>query len=604
MKKIILIIYCLSIINFTFSQNGNTDAEFIKIVKEYTLNEDGSMDFHYSKSLKLLSHFSFHRLYGETFVIYNTDYQKLNINSAYTIMADGKKIVTPKNAFNEVLPKFSNNAPAFNNIREMVITHTGLEVGTVINLDYTINSKAGYYPYLMGNEILSEASSVKELTIVVTIPDSKELNFSLLNIEGAPVKSLIKGTKVYTWTFNSIPANSKDYYQETDHKTEPRLMFSTNDMAYAYNQFVNHNAFNLVSNNSMDESVTEITNNESDQLKIALDLQKIVSNNLNNINIPLVYTGYECRTPVETWNSNQGTQLEKALLLITLLHKANIEAEPYIIIPNMYFDKKIGNIAAFNQAIVRVKLKKHGDIYLTPNHTNSQNQIFELGDRTAILLDKNVNKLKTVSNKPALSSITFMGQFDLQNTDLLLGNINLVFTNQANQYLKYYQDSSSIKSTLKGLSTKGIKSANLEKLSQGISKFEMIIEMDNPIKKYGNYMTFNLPYASNGVSSWHMTVLTTQRSVPLEIPETIHEKYEYAIVLPQESTLVSPPIFSIVSNDVGSVTIKFEQVENKVVIAREIKLNKKIISTTEYPEFKKLMDIWNNRNYQKVIFKK
>ena len=170
MKKIILAIFCLFIVGTSFAQNEEADAEYLKILKEYTLNEDGSTDFHYSKELKLLTHYAFHRLYGETFIVYNTDFQTVKINSAFTIMADGKKIITPDNAFNEVLPRFSTNAPDFNNIRELVVTHTGLELNAIINLDYTISSKKGFYPALMGDEVLSETSPVNELVIRVNIP--------------------------------------------------------------------------------------------------------------------------------------------------------------------------------------------------------------------------------------------------------------------------------------------------------------------------------------------------------------------------------------------------------------------------------------------------
>ncbi len=258
MKQIILIISCLLFVNIASSQNEKADGEFLSIVKEYTLNDDGSIDFHYSKSVKLLSHFSFHRLYGETFIVYNTDFQSLKINSASTTMADGKKVVTPANAFNEVLPRYCADAPSFNNIREMVVTHTGLEVGAVINLDYTIHTVAGYYSSLMGNDVLSETSPVNELTIKVVIPDSKELNYELLNINGTPQTELKNGNKTYTWKFNSIPANSKDSYQENFHQDEPRIIFSTTNMESSLQSFVDQGAFNFISNASIDEVVSNI----------------------------------------------------------------------------------------------------------------------------------------------------------------------------------------------------------------------------------------------------------------------------------------------------------------------------------------------------------
>ena len=591
--------------NLTFSQNENADAEFLKVIKEYTLNEDGSVEYHYIKSLKLLSHYSFHRLYGETFIIYNTDYQKLKINSAFTIMADGKKVITPSNAFNEVLPRFSTNAPYFNNIREMVVTHTGLEVGTVINLDYTITSQAGYYPYLMGDEILSEESPVKEQIIKVVIPESLTLHSALTNIAGEPITETKNGKKIYIWTFNSIPAISKDNYQESDHGSSPRLIFSTStNLESTYIDFVKQQAFDFTTNESMDKAVAKITNNESDKLKIALELQKIVSNNLNNIVIPLQYTGFKCRTAVETWNSNQGTPLEKAILLTSMLHKADIQAEPVAIIPNKNFSKEIGNLSMFNEFLVRITLKNHGEIYIAPNYVNKQNLIFDFSGKTALLLDKSNDKLKIVLGKDMPSSIAMEGEFDLLDTEKLLGDVHIELKNNAVPYLSLYMDSSYIKTIVSGrISQSNIISSSIEKLTQQNTICKLSVEKDNPTNKQDGYLTFELPHTSNGVDSWHITVLPAKRSAPLEIPAVIHEKYRFALVLPKDSKLVSKLQNIEIINNVGNLLISVEKDENEIIITREIKLHKKVIGINEYADFKEIMDIWNNSNFRKVIFK-
>ena len=124
-----------------YSQDENYDAVYLQLKKEYTLNADGSIDYHYVKKQKLQTYRSFHNLYGETFIVYNPDFQSLKVNDVYTIMADGKKNPSPANAFNEVLPGFAANAPAYNKLREMVITHSGTERNAVLNLDYVLHSK-------------------------------------------------------------------------------------------------------------------------------------------------------------------------------------------------------------------------------------------------------------------------------------------------------------------------------------------------------------------------------------------------------------------------------------------------------------------------------
>jgi hypothetical protein len=604
MKNILLVIFCLSIIANSFSQNA--DAEYLQIRKEYTLNENGSIDFHYSKELKLLTHFSFHRLYGETFIVYNTDFQNIKVNSSYTIMADGKKVITPDNAFNEVLPRFSTNAPAFNNIRELVVTHTGLEKNAIINLDYTLHSDKGYYPYLMGNEVLSETSPVNELIIIVNIPDSQILNYELLNFKGEPIIDNKNGEKIYTWKFNSIAANSKDYYQESNHEYSPRLIFSTaKNLQSAYDQFINQDAFVFNTNTSMDNAVDKITSDNTNQLTIALELQKFVSSALSTLNIPLKYTGFHARTAIETWNSNMGTHIEKTLLLATLLRKANITADPVAIIPTEYYNKEIGNMASFNSFLVRIKLKEYGELYISAIHVDKQNLKYGIDGNTIVLLDKNIETLKTSTTKPATNKILVSGDFIFHNSDSMSGEINLELTNKLIPYFKLYDDSSYIKSIITGgVSGTDFISSNIKKLSQESIKALLSFEKGEPTSKTSNYMSFEIPYITNGIRSWHITQLPSERLVPLEIPNNIYERYEYAIVFPKELKLVSNLKNIEIKNDAGYLLIKFEKMKDEIIITREIKFDKKVFGVDEYDDFREIMNTWNNKNYLKVILKK
>ena len=110
-------------------EDPEADGVYKNVVKSYTLNNDGSMVYHYHHTLKYLTHFAFNRLYGESFIVYNPEYQELIVNESETMMKNGKKIQSPENAFNIVLPRFSAGAPDFNHMHEMVVTHTGLEFG-------------------------------------------------------------------------------------------------------------------------------------------------------------------------------------------------------------------------------------------------------------------------------------------------------------------------------------------------------------------------------------------------------------------------------------------------------------------------------------------
>lgn len=604
MKKLIFAILCLSVVSFTHAQQA--DAEYIKIQKEFTLNEDGSIDFRCAKELKLLSHYAFHRLYGETFIVYNTDFQSLKINSAYTIMADGKKTVTPQNAFNEVLPRFSTNAPAYNHIREMVVTHTGLEVGSTIYLDYNIHSEKGYMPDLMGNEILSISSPIQELIIKVNIPNGKSLKYKLLNIDVEPTLSTENNYQSFTWVFKSIPADSKDYYRQSNHVDVPRLLFSiAKDLNASYKNFVGQEAFEYKTNASMVEFVESVTSANSDQLAIALAMQKVVCNDLNKLSVPLKYNGFKCRTPIETWESNKGTQLEKALLLTTLLQKAEISAKPVAVIPDTFFDAGIGDLSNFNEFVVRLDLEAYGEVYLSADHLDKQNLKYKLEGNQLLVLDPTIESVEVSSVEKGNNKIIVEGKFVVDDQEKLQAKIQLVLEANSNPYFSIFSDPAAIKSMIKGgLGAANVTTFKTVELTQDKSNTFLNFEKDGAFKLLHNYLEFDLPHTSNGVDSWHINLLTVDRSPALEIPETIHEKYTYSFELSDGLTVVSPSKSIELINEVGYLLIEFETLGDKLEVTREIKLEKKIIELESYNEFKAIMDVWNNPIFKKVIFKK
>ena len=91
MKKYNLLIISLFVV---LAVTVQLEAVFDKIVKQYTWNRDGSMTFRYRKELKLNTHFAFNNLYGETFIVYNPEFQILKMNESYTKQADGIVIRT------------------------------------------------------------------------------------------------------------------------------------------------------------------------------------------------------------------------------------------------------------------------------------------------------------------------------------------------------------------------------------------------------------------------------------------------------------------------------------------------------------------------------
>ena len=583
------------------AQEAQNDAVIRKLTKEYILKKDGSYDLHVYKEVKLLTYYSFHRQFGETFIIYHPDYQKLKINKSYTIMADGKKVVTPGNAYNEVLPRYASRAPAFNRMREMVVTHTGLEKGAVIHLDYTLSTSARFMPSLMGDEVIPTNAPIEDMQLIVRVPNGKTLNHKTLNIRLAPEVTNSGGMTIYTWNFKKVDAYSPERNQDPEDMV--RVLFTTSeDLQRAYFKFVNQEAFTYPSNEQMNKMVAGIVEEcGEDELKIALKLQKVVANEIANYNIPPEAIGFRARTPVEVWNANGGTALEKAILLHTLLMKAGISSFPVAVMPTNLYDEEHGNLMLFEDFLVEASPRKSGRLYISPTIVDGQNRSYELGGMTMLVLDGAIESLKTYQEKDPRSVVRFGGTFTFEDDKTLRGEGLAELTNHTNPYFSLYSDSSKVKGLFNGAR---VNEFEFRTMNESRMLAELKVDCTGSLKSLSTYYFWTIPESRNGSSSWNINYLPAERETDFLVPEMISERYEYTLAMPGNYVLVTPNKVVDIDNDFCKVKITLTKLNNDVVIIRELDIKERVVPAANYPEFKAAMDAWLNDRYRTLVFKK
>jgi hypothetical protein len=154
-----------------------TDARFLNMEISYRLDNDGSSVMEYRHQVRLDTYLAVNRVFGETFIVYNPAFQKLEILKAETTMADGRKVAAPENAFNEVLPFAAHGFADFSGLREMVVTHTGLERGAIIDLHYRIRTRPGFFLGFTGRETLARDFPVDAYKLTLIVPSGRELRY-------------------------------------------------------------------------------------------------------------------------------------------------------------------------------------------------------------------------------------------------------------------------------------------------------------------------------------------------------------------------------------------------------------------------------------------
>lgn len=361
-NKISVLLFCL--LFTSISAFAASEAEYKKVGKTYKLNSDGSQEYRYAMELTLYTHTAMNGTYGESFILYNPQYQELQIHSSYTVQKDGSIVETPPNAFVEVLPRFAADAPAYNNLKEMVVVHTGLELGATIYLDYSIISRPGFYPALDIDELLSATSPIKEYSLTIIVPHNTTLTYHLYDSSAKAIetKTSSNGQKTVNWTLHNVPASSREAFLPENNDGTPRLIattYTSQPEALGYMKQCFNNSMNYESK-AFAQYITENATNDKEKIEIT---QRHVVENIDLCPIPLDYTGFTIRNADDVLCSAYGTATEKTQLLCSMLNAAGIESEIVAFYPaNM--DANIAGIRSIKKFMV--KATSNGkDLYLS-----------------------------------------------------------------------------------------------------------------------------------------------------------------------------------------------------------------------------------------------
>ena len=307
------------------------EAQFDRLCKSYALNPDGSQEFRVQKQLTIFTHAAMNSLYGETFIEYDPSYQELVIHESYTVQKDGTVIQTPANAFVEVLPSAAANSVAYNRLKEMVIVHTGLELGATIYLDYSVITKAGALPALDIFEPVEELSPIKEYVMSISVPSGTPLHYELLNGKAAPVVTDTDGVTKVTWTLRdvsprprflavSVEAGNLQAVTATTFASRDDILNCLRSQAYS----------------TSDPAVTalfEKLNSGRDRRSIMDKIDGYVNAGLDRSALTLSQTGYRLRPVADVISSAYATAAERAFLADVLLRSAGMEHQVLTVFP-------------------------------------------------------------------------------------------------------------------------------------------------------------------------------------------------------------------------------------------------------------------------------
>lgn len=521
------------------------DGTYKSIVSEYTLAPDGGITQRVSKVLKYNTHHSFFSLFGETFVVYNSEYQSVKVDTSYTVQKDGTVIVTPANAFNYVLPSMAAKAPDYNKLTELVITHTGLELGATAFLGYTITTEAGVVGSLDVEEAIGVAGAdIEKYQVIVNVPEGVSLRWSL---HGSNVKPVVKGGR-YVWTFNNVKSAKGEANTPCGYGGVPRLSVTT---AAAL-------AENLMPLTVQTLDLCRLPDGylagaDSDK-KRAEAVQKYIVQGLASCKVPPYLAANSVRQCRQVMATAYGTEAEKALAMARLMRAEGLQAQAVVAFPAAVEVKSLRNVAEY-----------------------------------LVLCDGVFYSVRKMGESPLRWQSSHYSVYDLAGNKIELPACDTSINLSADVTL-------SARKAVAG----GEYTVTPSRTSNGKEKFnEDVVPYEN-----SGYTIYKLPLPVSGsMDRWGLNKLSKERSAAFEIPYKVNESYEYKIKLDGVQS-VSKNVNKSVKNSVGSVAVSIVNDGNNVAVKRSIALNMDVIPAGKYKEFLEIMRLWNNDNLRKIVVKK
>ncbi len=554
-----------------------SEAEYVKLSETWDLLPDGSQEYRCYKELTLFTHTAMNGTYGETFIVYNPLFQELKIHDSYTRQKDGTIVRTPENAFVEVLPRNAEKAPAYNHLKEMVIVHTGLELGATIVLDYSILSKPGYLPTLDVCRQLNQSSPVREYQLAFNLPAGIAAHYTTLGLTQEPGQITSADRRHYKWTFRNLKAASRDPQVQLQNGDVPALLFHTFANLQETVQTLGRQ---LDSPSAVAQLAAQLTKNATSETEKLQAIHQYLLTQVDHCSLSLSESGFRLRPAAQVIQTAYGTDIEKINLLSALLNAADIPAVP---VAAYYVAAEPANCGLQTIGELLVVAEAEGKTY----RLNTRNYQPAASGCNFIV---NLTDGKVTLCKQQPSHLHYEADIEWKEGKNE-ANVKATFTDN---YLSYAPDFA--QELLAIRSKRTLARENGATIVGG--------KTTAPMSTHQDYLMLTLPQTHKGIlqeQSYHR--FNSKRTVNLLLPSALTEEYSYTLRLPAHLTLCTPEKEITLNNAAGSLNISLRQEGQNVYIRRTLKLPERLITPANYPAFRQLITEWANPQGQQLLLK-
>ena len=552
-------------------------------------------------------------------VAWDSSRQDLIIHSCRTIMRDGTVVPTPDYGFNEVTPDAVARAADFLDIREMVISHVGTEIGCVTEIDYEIRDRqppplpASGIEYLQGEHpILRD-----EIVIESAQPLGTDLRHCAdIDITFLPAAGNEDGT-ASIWTAQNVPGLPVEGNARRRADYLPHLIYSAaTDWSAIARRWQSHNVGAAVITPELqawlDQPPTTDGSAPLTDLDRVQDIAALVGNGVQTVHLPAGIWSRAPRPAVRVFATASGTPWEKGLLALTLLQAAGYAAEIGFFSLAEGFDHDLTPIgrpthvrsltpvaAVDSYRHIRVVVPVAGENYwIDPEHGEAFPGRCDLGGKTGLFFEEGLTQFRTyrvaprsgtasltIALRPRASSdedgadVAFTADIDLACDGVLWSN---------DQEAREVAESLAAAVLYEGQATE----VEIAEVSPFRLRLRVRAEGSALARTEGDRMVYALPQAPVGASEVLPQILRPEaasRQTPLYLPAEYRWQLRLDLELPDGWQVDYLPADRDLAAPAATCRMSCDAREQKVTVARELSLTTGWLHPEDYPEFQQIV---------------
>lgn len=393
-----------------------------------TVDKGGKKTVVVSRRMKVFSKEG-RQKYGEVTIPYISESGEPKLNYIRTITPDGEVVKPDKEDIRDITPARLQQYPMYSDVKNKVISMPGLTNGAIIDYSYTVKPKRFFLKEDFSSSWLFRSKLPTEVShFQVTVPDGMKLEWTDFDSEFSPQVTEQDGQKVFTWKRTNLEKITEEPGMPPINQISGRVLVTSIDSwEYYAKEFWDLAKTQMKPDSDIRQKVQELTKGLTSKEEKVRALYNYVATKVRYVAIELGRSKYKPHKAKEVFHNKYGDCKDKAILLISMLKVAGIQAHPVLILSGHSSKTDFNQPPpgkGLNHAIVAVELNDEYKV-LDPTCDVCPYEYLPNSDRgkKALLINRSTKEVGQILDMkkfdPKASKITVNQSFELnENGDL------------------------------------------------------------------------------------------------------------------------------------------------------------------------------------------